>query len=287
MSLLDPGSALKYCEQEVAKYDELAQMHSMFIPRSVRPYYFAIQQLRIQMFKTREQTHTSTLRSNRQTWWLTNLDNIWENRPAPEPLSIALHEIYKHTGVHKAHLVRMVKGRLEETEMSDWLSLDKFLDDNYTMQFYALLEIFQMTGEEEFNCATYVGRAIGIADLLKRTKYYLESNRVYFPKELLLKHNIPINIISEEDGTQQVPEQFYDAVLDVAAYGKQSLDKARSLQSTLPKYANIAFLPLVEAEDYYARLAKRNFGLFNPKIGKPWAASLLFRMARHFRRGVF
>lgn len=129
--------------------------------------------------------------------------------------------------------------------MSTWTSFDKFLDDNYTMQYYALLELLQMTGEEEFNVATFVGRAMGVADLLRRSKYYLELNRCYLPKELLEMHNVPESLSSEVNGTLVVPEEFYDVVLDVANYGKQSMEKARSLTETLPKYGYVPFLPLV------------------------------------------
>lgn len=131
--------------------------------------------------------------------------------------------------------------------MTSWTSFDKFLDDNYTMQYYALLELLQLNGEEEFNVATFVGRAMGVADLLKRSKYYLGKNRCYFPKEVLMKHAVPLSILQEVNGVQEVPEEFYDAVLEIAAYGKQSLDKARSLASTLPKHSHIPFLPLVSS----------------------------------------
>jgi phytoene/squalene synthetase len=112
MSLFSPSNALLHCEQEVRKNDELAVLHSLFIPKDVRPYFFVIQHLRIQMFKTREQTQNSTLKTSRLQWWLQNLDNIWDNKPTQEPLSLALHELYKFTGVHKSHLVRMVRGRV-------------------------------------------------------------------------------------------------------------------------------------------------------------------------------
>lgn len=99
------------------------------------------------------------------------------------------------------------------------------------MCFYILIEMMQMYDEAEFKVATYAGRAFGISEVLRFTKYYLEKNECYYPEKLLRKYGIERSILEEKNKELIVPEKFYDCVLEVAAYGKRNLQKAREMQS--------------------------------------------------------
>lgn len=195
MSVFEAANALKYCEVEACKHDNKVYMHSFFLPPAIRPYYFTIHAFRQELFKIREMTEQSTLRTNRIGWWLENLNNIWDGRPAQEPISIALNEMRKYTSVRKSHFERMVQGRviyiqLGDTEITNWESLDKFIDDNYTMPYYLLIELLQYYEEPEFRAATYVGRAYGIYQLLDYTSFYLKQGKCLFPETVLKKVSV-------------------------------------------------------------------------------------------------
>lgn len=192
MSIFEAANALKHCESEACKRDNKVYLHSFFLPPQIRPYYFTIHAFRLELFKTREMTEQSTLRTNRIGWWLENLNNIWQGNPAQEPISIALNEMRKYTSVRKSHLERMVKGRviftqLEDPEIRNWEHFDKYVDDNYTMPYYLLIELLQYVNEPEFRAATYVGRAYGVYQLLDYTSYYLRQGNCLFPESVLKK----------------------------------------------------------------------------------------------------
>jgi hypothetical protein len=78
------------------------------------------------------------------------------------------------------------------------MSFDRFVDDNYTMLFYVLLELFNYRGEEEFRAATFAGRAFGIADVIRRTRYFLQTNRNFFPIPLLKKYGVADFILTDD-----------------------------------------------------------------------------------------
>lgn len=287
MSIYEPVKALEHCEAEVTKKDIGHYIHGRFLPPEIRPYYYAVHALRLEMLKTRESMQNSTLKSGKLTWWLENLEGIWDGTPAMEPISIALKELRKYHIVRKSHFERMIRGRLQETDIKTWENLDWFIDNNYTMSFYILLELFHLYEETEFQAATFAGRSWGIYNLLLMTKYYLDRGRCYLPEELLIKHSLPLSVTIEDETNQtnKVPESFYDVVLEVATYGKKNLEKAR--EYTLPKHANLVFLPLVEAEKFYNRLEKHNFNVLDPKaLRSPWA-SVFWKMTRHLKRGTF
>jgi phytoene/squalene synthetase len=168
-------------------------------------------------------------------------------------ISIALYDMQNRIPVSKTHFERMVRGRLDEQDLISWMTFDRYVDDNYTMMYYILLEMFNARGEDEFKAATFAGRAFGIADILRRTNYFLKSGRNYFPVPLMKKFGISEQILSDdiENNVRKVPEQFYDCVLELAQYGKKNLESARELIPSLKKNSSLLFLPTVEADIYF------------------------------------
>mmetsp|Transcript_30675 Transcript_30675/g.30315 ORF Transcript_30675/g.30315 Transcript_30675/m.30315 type:complete len:183 (+) Transcript_30675:313-861(+) len=182
----------------------------------------------------------------------------------------------------------MIRGRLQDQEIKTWQHFDRFIDNNYTMTFYILLELFGLFGETEFTAATFAGRAWGVSDLLLLSKHYTANGRFYFPEELLTKYKLPISVaMDDQDQKEKIPEQFFDVILEVAAYGKQNMEKAREMLPSLQKYTNIAFLPLSQCDHFYSQLEKSNFDIFKISNNSlPWTRILL-SMIRHIRAGTF
>lgn len=63
-------------------------------------------------------------------------------------------------------------------------------------------------------------------------------------------------------------EEFYDVVLEIAAYAKKHLEVGRSYQDKLPKHAHRALLLAVEADMFLTELQKHNFDIFDPAFRK-------------------
>lgn len=289
MSILEPLKALEYCEKQVKQKDFATYLHGLFLPYEIRAFFYVIHALRLELVLAREQILHSTLLSTKETWWLENLDQIWSNNPAQEPISVALNELRKYHVTRKSHFERLIKGHFEEPSLTSWRAFDRYIDNNFTMSTYATIELLHMFKEPEFNVATYAGRAWGVMELLLRTKYYAEQGRFYFPKELLEKYGIPEGVLREDEknNTNVVPEQIFDAVLEVAAYGKSNLEKARELQGTLPKYCYMAFLNMPTVEEYYLKLEKRNFNVFESKTNKFFWPKVFIKIGRAARKRTF
>lgn len=289
MSILEPVKALEYCERQVKDKDFTCYLHGLFLPHEIRVFFYAIHAFRLELVQSREQTLHSSLLSTKQTWWFENLDRIWENNPAQEPISVAINELRKYHVTRKSHFQRIIKGNFEEPSLTSWRAFDRFIDNNFTMSTYLTIELLHMFKENEFNVATYVGRAWGVMELLQRTKYYAQQGRFYFPKEVLEKYGIPDGVAKEDErtNTNVVPEQIFDAILEVATYGKSNLEKARELQSSLPKYCYLAFLNMQIAEEYYTRLEKRNFNVFDSKTNKLFWPKVLLKLGKAARKKSF
>lgn len=285
--LNDRLRAQEYCRNLLRSHDLFSYMHCHFLPPELQPHYHAIHSLKIELFKAGEIARHSTLRASRMAWWLDNIEKARLNRPNPEPVSIALDHMLRRVSVRKSHMERMVRGRLEDGSLKTWAQFDRFVDDNYTMPFYLLLEVMGLYGEAEFTAATFVGRAVGIADILSRTRLYVETGRCLFPEETLQKviptqYQISPGSFQEQDGVQTLPESFYDVVLEVAAYGKRYLKDAREVKD-LPNASFVALLPAVHAELYYDRLEKWNFAVMSGRTHKVNALKAFLGLLKAYR----
>lgn len=71
---------------------------------------------------------------------------------------------------------------------------------------------------------------MGICDVIKKTPYYLAMNRGYIPNDLMLKHNVFHDKVYEKVGnTAKVMDEFFDVILELAAYAKKHLQLAREI----------------------------------------------------------
>ena len=103
------------------------------------------------------------------------------------------------------------------------------------------------------------------------------------------KYNVPINFTKENEETHEneLPESFYDLILEVAAYGKQNLAKARELNSGLPKHSNLVFLQMTQAESFYNKLEKNNFNVFHRNARKMFWPSIVYNMVKCAKKGIY
>ena len=82
-------------------------------------------------------------------------------------------------------------------------------------------------------------------------------------------------------------EEFYDVILEVAAYAKKHLEVGRSFKDKLPKYANRALLLAVEAEMFLELLEKHNFDIFDEAFRKKSFVKVPYAMYKASKGGYY
>ena len=93
------------------------------------------------------------------------------------------------------------------------------------------LHLLRIDDERANLMASHLGRALGICDVLKKAPYYIAVQRDYIPVDILMKHNVQQDkIYRRQDKESIIAEEFYDVVLEVAAYARKHLQIARELQ---------------------------------------------------------
>ena len=83
-------------------------------------------------------------------------------------------------------------------------------------------------------------------------------------------------------------EEFYDVVLEVAAYAKKHLEMGRSFQSkSLPKNTHRALLMALEADIFLQELEKNNFDIFDPVFRKKSFIKVPYSIYKGAKKGYY
>lgn len=82
-------------------------------------------------------------------------------------------------------------------------------------------------------------------------------------------------------------EEFYDVILEVAAYAKKHLEVGRSFQDKLPKNAHRALLLAIEAEMFLADLEKHNFDIFDEAFRKKSFVKVPYAIYKGAKNGYY
>ena len=95
---------------------------------------------------------------------------------------------------------------------------------------YMNLHLLSIDDQKANLIASHLGRAIGICDILKKTPYYIALNRGKLPLDIMARHNVfNDRIYNRVGGESIVIDEFYDVVLEVAAYARKHLQIARAI----------------------------------------------------------
>lgn len=82
-------------------------------------------------------------------------------------------------------------------------------------------------------------------------------------------------------------EEFYDVILEVAAYAKKHLELGRSYNSKVPKNTHLALLLAIEAETFLEELEAHNFDIFDEAFRKKSFFKMPMNIYRAAKGGHF
>ncbi|KAG1668088.1 hypothetical protein FOA52_010498 [Chlamydomonas sp. UWO 241] len=170
--------------------------------------------------------------------------------------------------LRKYHLKRMIDTReadmLDGQPPLDMTGLEKYAEGTASQLMYLQLAAAGIASRDADHAASHLGKAVGLATLLKGTPFHAARRRSYLPLDLCSEHGV-----SQEDiyaGT--VTEGLRDVALAIASASKANLEEARALCSRVPAAARPLFLPSLAVDAYLKALEKANFDPFDPSLSK-------------------
>lgn len=138
-----------------------------------------------------------------------------------------LQEVKENTKVSFKLLHRLVDYQLFDIERGDVTTIQEleiYAENTRSLLFYMNLHLLSIDDEKANLVASHLGRAYGICDILKKAPFYIAQSRSMMPLDIMARNNVVTDrIYSRTGGESIVKDEFYDVVLEVAAYARKHL----------------------------------------------------------------
>ncbi|KAL2830028.1 Squalene/phytoene synthase [Aspergillus cavernicola] len=171
-------SAHKYCLNLLSKYDRPSYTLSTFIPRPAQQTYLALRALNATLSLIPDTTSSYTIGLMRLQFWRDAISKTLAGSPPKEPIAILLasaiedlhHRSNGSARLSRNWLNRMISAR-EQTLTNDPYpnleALEGYAESTYSTLLYLTLGALPMTSVTADHVASHVGKAAGIAAVLR------------------------------------------------------------------------------------------------------------------------
>eukprot|EP00898_Chlorokybus_atmophyticus_P007145 jgi/Chlat1/7431/Chrsp6S07451 len=260
-------SSFAYCMETVRKYDYEHYLCALLLPKPQRAAAFAFRAFNVETAQVVDQTRLEpTLSKLRFEWWREAVEDAFKGRPPEHPVARALATVTASTRLTKRWFSRVIDARERDANSTEQpptvKDLERYAENTMSALLYLTLEASGVRDANADHAASHIGKADGVALLLRATPYHSAQRRTYIPASLTTEYSVS----QEEVFRGEFSEGMADAILEVAGTAKAHLDKARAMASTVPKEALPVLLPAVPCGLYLQALEKHGFNVFTKAL---------------------
>ncbi|KAG0236254.1 NADH dehydrogenase (ubiquinone) complex I, assembly factor 6 [Actinomortierella wolfii] len=267
-----PVAAIKYCEDLVRKADYEGFLSTQFFPtKKEKETQMALRAFNIELASIREHVSRSDIGRMRMQFWRDNLEKIFSGHPPQQPTALALaYAIQEEEDPNKQlstiWLKRMITERernLTDPQFMTLSEMETYSENTLGSLFYLQLESVGVRSLEADHAASHLGKAMGIATLLRAFRFHMLQNRMIIPAEITAKHGISQEALFRNP---TVTEALQDATLEVATAAHIHLATAKSFCKSLPHEALPVMMAGIPTEGFLQRLEKEDFNPLAPSL---------------------
>ncbi|KAJ3178291.1 hypothetical protein HDU87_003603 [Geranomyces variabilis] len=256
-----------YISSLLRKADYENYLATLFTPSASRQAVWAVRAFNVETALIRENVKNPQLGVGRIAWWRDAIEKVYNGTPPVHPVAQALAQALETAPLSKSWFKRILSEReanLQDPQYASVADLEKYAENTASALLYLQLEALGLQNPQADHAASHVGKAIGIATILRATPFHVEERRFYLPSELMAKHGVAAETVFRSGPSPSLEE----VVFEVATAANDHLITARSFLKDSPPAAHPALLSAVPAELYLQALEKSNFNLFDPKLSK-------------------
>ena len=273
-------SAFQYCQSRVRQHDYENYLCTLALPAAHRPAALALRAFNVETASALGAVKEPHLALVRLRWWRDAVAAVHrDDDDVPDhPVAVALAAVLRggRGGARTRRWMNaIVDARVRDAESNSpplgVPYLEAYADATASSLLYLILDLCEVRHADADHAAAHLGKAIGIANLLRGTKVHAAQRRSYIPLDVAAKHGA-----ATEDVYRATPtEGVRNAVHEVASVAKAHLDSARAMAPRLradrlpPRasaIARAALLPAVGAGAYLDALEARDFDPFHPEL---------------------
>ena len=216
-------------------------------------------------------------------WWRDAVNSLFKGRASEQPTMSALAEIMQHRPLTRYRLQRIISTKEEEILRDDPLNdlndLEELAEGIYSQLLYLQLEAAGIADKNADHAASHVGKAIGLAHLLKDTAQQAQRHRSFLPEDLCEKHGIDPGDLMKGEATQGLR----DVIFEIASAAKAHLDIARGQMDSVPAAARPLLLPALPAGLYLSALEKCDFNVYDGSLAKGGFSPLRYMLELKYK----
>ncbi|KAI7839929.1 hypothetical protein COHA_006323 [Chlorella ohadii] len=256
------------------------------MPKELRAPLFALRAFNVETALIGEHAKGEMLVLMRCQWWRDAVNDCFKGKPPAQPVVTALAEVlgagHQLTRYRLQQLVSAREEDLLRTEQPASLAaLERYAEGTAGQLLHLQLEAAGLGASAASagtasaahaaaaeHAASHLGKAVGLAALLRGTHNHASRGRVYLPADLCRQHGVTEQDVLSGHDTPAVR----DVTLAVASAAQQHLQEARRLRPQLAAEARPLFLPAVATGMYLEALEAAGFNLFDQRLMQPGAA---------------
>jgi phytoene/squalene synthetase len=260
------------------------------LPKELKYFYLSYHAFFYEIMKSRFVSKEQSVCRMRLNFWEESLKEVIKgDKVIKEPMLIIMKEAFKQTGLRKDTLFRMIDFQFfdleRNSEMKTIEELEIYAENTRSLLIYLNLNLLNIDNKDAFIAGSHIGRGIGIVDVLKKLPFMLKVHANPLPLDLITKHGCSAYNLWDRHGT--VKEEFFDLILEIAAYAKKHIEIGRKYKDDLPKNTHIAFLQAVEAHEWLLELEEYNFDIFEPRLQKFHTSNISNKMMELGKKGQY
>ncbi|SPP88742.1 NADH dehydrogenase (ubiquinone) complex I, assembly factor 6 homolog [Drosophila guanche] len=258
------GFGSKYCMGLVEKYDYENYLSTLLLPRELRRAAFALRAFNVEVSRSVSGHQVEPqIAKLRLKFWYDSIDKCFERESQQsyvkdQPVLRELKYAVGTRKLNKIYLRRLVTARERPPNQGfeSLRELEEYAEQTFSSLLHLLVEVSGAKDLQVDHAASHLGKAQGIATLLRAIPHAGRQQAVCVPLEVLVRHGVSQERILRSKSDDKGVEE---CIFEVASAANTHLKLAQQLHDQVPRPVRKIFLSAVATEGYLERLRRADF----------------------------
>ncbi|XP_022687616.1 NADH dehydrogenase (ubiquinone) complex I, assembly factor 6-like isoform X2 [Varroa jacobsoni] len=264
-ALASCASPSEYCVSLVKKVDFENYLCLLLLKGDHRRAAFAVRALNAELSLVRDQVSRVEIGYGRLAFWRDAICKMYNGHRAPEhPVTKEIQWLLTSYTLTQQWFLRLIDSREANMKDNAFATLDaaeQYAELSCSPIYYLLLEAREIKRVDCDHTASHLGKAQGLANLIRSIPFNASKGRCQLPLNLLAKHSV-----TQEEAFRTPQTSLPEVVFEIASTAHIHLEKTEQGLTKLPKEIGDIFLPSVPLKEFLKKLQKANFNVFDPAV---------------------
>ncbi|XP_050361470.1 NADH dehydrogenase (ubiquinone) complex I, assembly factor 6 isoform X1 [Nymphalis io] len=260
-------NSLEYCANIVRQHDYENYLATLLMTKALRSPAFVVRAFNAEIARVQDQTTDPQTAAMRLQFWHDAVNLIYQNQQScnipANPITQELYKVCISYKIQRRYLERLISSRqslLKTKYFRTMEDVEIYTENTVSTIYYLLLCIAGVTNVHADHAASHLGKAQGLANILRSVHVFNYHKTVSLPMDILMKHQVSQESVLRGNDN----ENMRNVIFEVASRANSHLEKARSIE--VPKITNQIFLPAIAIDKFLTKLQKVNFNVFDKRL---------------------